>query len=40
MRGDPTLATAEKGQRAFRAMVDRLANDLVTLFPDLGDGNA
>ena len=40
VRGDPTLATPEKGRRAFRAMADRLANDLVTLFPDLGDGNA
>ena len=34
-RGDPSLATAEKGRAAFDDMVNELATGLVALFPDL-----
>ncbi len=39
VRGDPTLATAEKGHIAFAAMVDALAQGLTALFPDLASEN-
>ncbi|HEY8014987.1 MAG TPA: creatininase family protein [Dongiaceae bacterium] len=35
-RGDPTLATAEKGRQALDAMIDDLVSGLVALHPDLG----
>ena len=35
-RGDPTLATAEKGRRALDAMIEDLVSGLVALHPDLG----
>ncbi|MEO1017101.1 MAG: creatininase family protein [Pseudomonadota bacterium] len=34
-RGDPTLATVEKGERALAAMVERLVSGLTVLYPDL-----
>ncbi len=34
-RGDPTLATVEKGERALAAMVERLVQGLKELYPDL-----
>jgi creatinine amidohydrolase len=34
-RGDPTLATAEKGRRALEAMIDDLVSGLIVLHPDL-----
>ena len=34
-RGDPSLATPEKGHVAFAAMVDDLTDGLTALFPDL-----
>ncbi|MEO1105785.1 MAG: creatininase family protein, partial [Pseudomonadota bacterium] len=34
-RGDPTLATREKGERALAAMTDALVTGLLTEFPDL-----
>ena len=34
-RGDPTLATAEKGESAFAAMVENLVEGLAALYPDL-----
>ncbi len=34
-RGDPTLATVEKGRRALDAMVGELVAGLVALYPDL-----
>jgi creatinine amidohydrolase len=35
-RGDPTLATAEKGRRTLDSMIDDLVSGLITLHPDLG----
>jgi len=35
-RGDPTLATAEKGRQALDAMIEDLVSGLVALHPDLG----
>jgi creatinine amidohydrolase len=35
-RGDPTLATAEKGRQALEAMIEDLVSGLVALHPDLG----
>jgi creatinine amidohydrolase len=35
-RGDPTLATAEKGRRTLEAMIEDLVSGLVALHPDLG----
>ena len=35
-RGDPSLATADKGKAAFGDMVGELATGLTALFPDLG----
>lgn len=34
-RGDPTLATPEKGERAFASMVSNLVQGLTALYPDL-----
>jgi creatinine amidohydrolase len=37
-RGDPSLATAEKGRLIFDAMLHDLVNGLVALYPDLKEG--
>ena len=34
VRGDPTLATAEKDERLLRAMTEELIDGLRTLHPD------
>jgi creatinine amidohydrolase len=38
-RGDPSLASAEKGELILEAMTDDLVNGLRALFPDLDRAN-